>query len=293
MRKPKYPVGAKVTYTNQQGVRFPGKTVIGVDAAKWSSDEPRYFIDPTDTPWCSVPENGLATDREVENADLKELHRRLLEGTFFKDYDEDQRLMGVLRRHLDEFRPIPFAPARITTSSDGTQIFVLSSEALEDACRAKFRGWDNPRHYGEAAKALRRAEVAGEVAAGLPEVERADRNAHHRALSLLNEVRQHFTRDDDLPDNLLSRIDALVDGTSAPQVSSPAALTLAARIAAAVLEDEKPENGGCDVSAGLFGPNLSALVREMAHEAPESPEGDVLVDAGAAAGPSLRAERES
>lgn len=39
---------------------------------------------------------------------------------------------------------------------------------------------------------------------------------------------------------------------------------LANRIAAAVLEDEKPENGGCDISGGMFGPNFSTIVRELA-----------------------------
>lgn len=46
---------------------------------------------------------------------------------------------------------------------------------------------------------------------------------------------------------------------------------LAERIAAAVLEDEKPENGGCDISGGMFGPNFSAIVRELARAtAPET-----------------------
>jgi hypothetical protein len=38
---------------------------------------------------------------------------------------------------------------------------------------------------------------------------------------------------------------------------------LATQIAEAVAKDELPENGGCDVSAGLFGPHLSELVRGL------------------------------
>lgn len=41
-------------------------------------------------------------------------------------------------------------------------------------------------------------------------------------------------------------------------------LALADVIAEAVSEDEKPENGGCDISAGLFGPHFSAVVRGLA-----------------------------
>lgn len=52
---------------------------------------------------------------------------------------------------------------------------------------------------------------------------------------------------------------SLATTTSPP---SPAALLLADEIADAVLADEAGE--GCDVSAGLFGPNLSALVRRLA-----------------------------
>lgn len=43
---------------------------------------------------------------------------------------------------------------------------------------------------------------------------------------------------------------------------APEALALAARIATAVVADEQSE--GCDLSAGLFGPELSALVAELA-----------------------------
>ncbi len=40
-----------------------------------------------------------------------------------------------------------------------------SRQALEQACRARHPGWDNPRYFGEIAKELRRKEMAAEIAA--------------------------------------------------------------------------------------------------------------------------------
>lgn len=39
-------------------------------------------------------------------ADLEALHRKLHNGTFFSDYDEDCRLMGVLRKHVETRRNV-------------------------------------------------------------------------------------------------------------------------------------------------------------------------------------------
>ena len=44
------------------------------------------------------------------------------------------------------------------------------------------------------------------------------------------------------------------------------AQALAAEIAEAVFKDEQPEAGGCDIGAGMFGPNFSALIRKIATE---------------------------
>lgn len=41
---------------------------------------------------------------------------------------------------------------------------------------------------------------------------------------------------------------------------------LATELAAAVAEDEKPENGGCDLSAGLYGPAVSEWLRKLAEQ---------------------------
>lgn len=39
---------------------------------------------------------------------------------------------------------------------------------------------------------------------------------------------------------------------------------IATQIAEAVAKDETPESGGCDISAGMFGPNLSKWIKELA-----------------------------
>lgn len=41
---------------------------------------------------------------------------------------------------------------------------------------------------------------------------------------------------------------------------------LASQLADAVAKDEAPEEGGFDLSAGLFGTHVSAWIREIAHE---------------------------
>ena len=43
----------------------------------------------------------MAKHREQEMVDLRALYHELSEGTFYEDYDEANRLMGVLRRHLE------------------------------------------------------------------------------------------------------------------------------------------------------------------------------------------------
>lgn len=44
-------VGDKVTFVNAGGVVYPGKTISGIDA---TGKSPRYYIEPTDTPWVGV-----------------------------------------------------------------------------------------------------------------------------------------------------------------------------------------------------------------------------------------------
>lgn len=62
MLTPKYTVGQRVLYTNQQGVEIGIKTIVGIDKTDFPArtGQPRYFIEPTDTPWYSVAEKCLA-----------------------------------------------------------------------------------------------------------------------------------------------------------------------------------------------------------------------------------------
>lgn len=41
---------------------------------------------------------------------------------------------------------------------------------------------------------------------------------------------------------------------------------LCTELAEAVNKDEQPEAGGCDVSAGMFGPHLSEWLRKLAEQ---------------------------
>lgn len=54
--EPKFRVGDYVTYTNDQGVKFPGKRIVAVAQREkgW-----HYEIAPTDTPWMEFPERNL------------------------------------------------------------------------------------------------------------------------------------------------------------------------------------------------------------------------------------------
>lgn len=54
--EPKFAIGDAVTFTNDQGVVYPGKKITGIEL---QGDEPRYFITPTDTPWFAFRERNL------------------------------------------------------------------------------------------------------------------------------------------------------------------------------------------------------------------------------------------
>jgi len=58
--EPKFQVGDAVTFTNEYGVVFPGKTVTGIEVWESQPDVYRYFFSPTDTPWYSTRESLLA-----------------------------------------------------------------------------------------------------------------------------------------------------------------------------------------------------------------------------------------
>jgi hypothetical protein len=60
MTTPRFKPGDRVTFVNDNGVRWLGKTIKEVaPVADWRSDEPHYHYEPTDTPWFCVPERNL------------------------------------------------------------------------------------------------------------------------------------------------------------------------------------------------------------------------------------------
>jgi hypothetical protein len=55
----KFAPGDKVVYTNEFGVCWGVKTIKSLDV--WEDGLPRYYIEPTETPWCSVAERNLVS----------------------------------------------------------------------------------------------------------------------------------------------------------------------------------------------------------------------------------------
>ena len=48
-QQPKFKIGDKVDFVNDYGVRFPGRTIVGIDY--WDGDpRPRYFMQPSGNP---------------------------------------------------------------------------------------------------------------------------------------------------------------------------------------------------------------------------------------------------
>lgn len=59
----KFKPGDKVTFTNDQGCVFPGKTIVAYGTDDFAKEYgPRYFITPTDTPWFSFHEKELSLE---------------------------------------------------------------------------------------------------------------------------------------------------------------------------------------------------------------------------------------
>lgn len=59
----KFQIGDLVSWVNDYGVKFPERTVIGLDTS-WGGDEPRYFLSPNDAHWMSVRESALMHDAD-------------------------------------------------------------------------------------------------------------------------------------------------------------------------------------------------------------------------------------
>lgn len=59
----KFKIGDLVSWVNDSGVKFPERTVIGLDTS-WGGDEPRYFLSPNEAHWMSVRESALIADAD-------------------------------------------------------------------------------------------------------------------------------------------------------------------------------------------------------------------------------------
>ncbi|MES0207910.1 hypothetical protein NKJ93_02270 [Mesorhizobium sp. M0028] len=67
MTAPKFKTGDKVTFTNEYGVVFTGKTITKLDTEWKGIDQtPRYFYTPSDSPWFSVSQDRLSLEGEID-----------------------------------------------------------------------------------------------------------------------------------------------------------------------------------------------------------------------------------
>lgn len=58
----KFKLGDLVTFINDYGVKWPEKTVVGIEERP--GEEPRYFLQPTDCPWFPTRESNLVLDAD-------------------------------------------------------------------------------------------------------------------------------------------------------------------------------------------------------------------------------------
>jgi len=125
------------------------------------------------------------------------------------------------------------------------------SEMQSPACSidiAEYRAMEQRmRSYSEEDTALHR-EIHGLLAKHQTELMRAEEKGYARGLA----------------DGMKEANQQQAEPAIIAQGGVSPAFKLANRIVKAVVEDMKPESGGCDISAGLFGPHFSALIREIA-----------------------------
>lgn len=62
-----FDVGEKVVFTNEFGVCWGVKTIKSQEPGLTEADDPRYHIEPTDTPWFPASEKHLV---KADKADL-------------------------------------------------------------------------------------------------------------------------------------------------------------------------------------------------------------------------------
>jgi hypothetical protein len=64
-----FKIGDKVTFTNDNGCVFPGKTIVGTyKNADMFGGELRYYYLPSDSPWFPVASRNLTLEMESTNA---------------------------------------------------------------------------------------------------------------------------------------------------------------------------------------------------------------------------------
>jgi hypothetical protein len=56
---PKYKIGDLVEYTNDNGVCWGTKEIVGIEKVSYSDSGFGYYIKPTDTSWFAVKEENL------------------------------------------------------------------------------------------------------------------------------------------------------------------------------------------------------------------------------------------
>lgn len=55
--------GDQVVFTNDYGVSFAGRRVVAIDDSQFAKEYgPRYFVEPTDSPWFSKHERNLTIE---------------------------------------------------------------------------------------------------------------------------------------------------------------------------------------------------------------------------------------
>lgn len=59
VQEAQFKIGDEVTFTNDNGVVFKDKTVVGIERGFEPNSEPRYYIEPTDAPWYSKRARNL------------------------------------------------------------------------------------------------------------------------------------------------------------------------------------------------------------------------------------------
>lgn len=55
----KFKIGQRVTFTNDYGAMFPGKTIVFIEIIDF---RPRYYVTPTDCPWYPKHEENLSLE---------------------------------------------------------------------------------------------------------------------------------------------------------------------------------------------------------------------------------------